>query len=106
MIFSFIFLLKIGKLHFSDYLRNKAHSPTFNFAFCNLHEQTSNIHKNNQKFENFNLRGTSLLKNPWVGSTEVRNREYQWLHEMVTLSAQFKKKKVKNMLCSDGFINR
>ena len=36
MTFSLVFLLKIGKLHFSDYLRNKAHSPTLNFAFCNL----------------------------------------------------------------------
>ena len=38
MTFSLVFLLKIGKLHFSDYLRNKAHSPTLNFAFCNLYE--------------------------------------------------------------------
>ena len=36
MTFSLVFLLKIGKLHFSDYLRNKAHSPTLNFAFCQL----------------------------------------------------------------------
>ena len=28
MTFSFVFLLKIRKVHFSDYLRNKAHSPT------------------------------------------------------------------------------
>ena len=38
MTFSLVFLLKIGKLHFSDYLRNKAHSPTLNFAFCNVYE--------------------------------------------------------------------
>ena len=38
MTFSLVFLLKIVKLHFCDYLRNKAHSPTLNFAFCNLHE--------------------------------------------------------------------
>ena len=38
MTFSLVFLLKIGKLHFSDYLRNQAHSPTLNFAFCNLYE--------------------------------------------------------------------
>ena len=37
-IFSLVFLLKIVKLHFCDYLRNKARSPTLNFAFCNLHE--------------------------------------------------------------------
>ena len=61
MIFSFVFLLKIGKLHFSDYLRNKAHSPTFNFAFCNLHEQKSNTYKKS-KIRKLNLRGTSLLK--------------------------------------------
>ena len=47
MIFSLAFLLKIGKLYFSDYLRNKACSPTFNFAFCNLHKQKSNIYKKN-----------------------------------------------------------
>ena len=34
MTFSLVFLLKIGKLHFYDYLRNKAHSPTLNFAIC------------------------------------------------------------------------
>ena len=38
MTFSLVFLLKIVKLHFCDYLRNKARSPTLNFAFCNLHE--------------------------------------------------------------------
>ena len=38
MTFSLVFLLKIKKLHFSDYLRNKARSPTLSFAFCNLYE--------------------------------------------------------------------
>ena len=36
--FSLVFLLKIGKLHFSDYLRNKACPPYFKFYFCNLYE--------------------------------------------------------------------
>ena len=62
MIFSLVFLLKIGKLHFYDYLRNKAPSPTFNFAFCNLHEQTSNTYKKIKNSKTLTLRGTSLLK--------------------------------------------
>ena len=45
MTFSLVFLLKKGKLRLFDYLRNKAHSSTLNFAFCNLHEQISNIYK-------------------------------------------------------------
>ena len=32
------------------------------------------------------------LQNPWVNSTEVRNREYQLLHKLVTLSPQNIKK--------------
>ena len=38
MTFFLVFLLKIGKLHFSDNLRNYAWSPTLNFAFCNFYE--------------------------------------------------------------------
>ena len=45
MTFSLVFLLKMGKLHFSDCLRNKARSPTLSFAFCNLYDSTSNILK-------------------------------------------------------------
>ena len=47
MIFSLVFLLKIYFLHFYDYLslRNKGGNPTLYFAFGNLHEQTSNIYK-------------------------------------------------------------
>ena len=45
MTFSSVFLLKIGKLLFSHYLRNKAYSPTLNFDFWNLYEWTNNICK-------------------------------------------------------------
>ena len=45
MTFSLVFLLKMYILHFYDHLKNKGGYPTLYFAFCNLHEQTSNIYK-------------------------------------------------------------
>ena len=36
---------------------------------------------------------TTLALKPWVESTEVRNREYQWLHKIVTLHRKTKFKK-------------
>ena len=49
MIFSLVFLLKMYFVHFCDYLRNKGGYPTLYFAFCNLHEETSNIYKEQGK---------------------------------------------------------
>ena len=49
MTFSLVFLLKMDILHFYDYLRNKGgYHPLF-FAFCNLHEKTSSIYKEQGK---------------------------------------------------------
>ena len=64
MVFSLVFLLKIGRLHFSDYLRKRPGPLLLILLFAIYMSRQATYVKKNQKFENFNLRETSLLKAP------------------------------------------
>ena len=62
MTFSLLFLFKIRKLHFSDYLRNKARSPTLSLLFAIYMSRQVTYYKKIQKSEYSEFRGLCLLK--------------------------------------------